>query len=108
VPDEVIATLYGSKSLRAVGVALDRAWPPERSTGRATPAMLWSTLLRRGWPATIAAGSERAWRGVANRGRGDEASYAERPVVVPTGDRETRDRYLRAVTDAGRPGRPAT
>jgi hypothetical protein len=98
VPDEVIAALYGSRSLRAVGRTLDRAWPPERSSGGSTPAALWSTLLRRGWATTIGAGLERAWRGVANRGRDDEGSHAERPVVVPTGDAETRDRYLRAVT----------
>jgi len=95
VPDAAIGALFGDRGLRAIGAAVDAVWPPSASTGGPTPSILWAEVVRQGWAATASTAWARIARTAANRR--DDSARVDRPVVVPTGDASTRERFLQSV-----------
>jgi hypothetical protein len=117
VPDDVIRELLaGPRWL--VSRVLDRLWPPERSSGRATPSVVWAQSVRPTWRGTARAMLQRASRRALRAGpspgsappREDPAS-----VLFTSGDAGDRDVFIRDVgerppgrsQDPSSPERPA-
>lgn len=102
VPDHVLAALLGNRAWRSTLAALDRAFPPERSSGFGTPATLVVRSTRRDVKSTLGIAGrgllQRARRLVATRAARRDAAQddPDDPAsrAFPTGPPDSRDRYL--------------
>lgn len=105
VPREVVTELFGSRVRHRLSHALDSTWPPEISEGRSTPALLWAQTLRSSWRATLATILRRALRSVTRVVTGAPPGRDEdSPIMVPGGDEQAREDFLRGVGEGADPG----
>jgi hypothetical protein len=102
-PEEVIETLFGSRSRAAVSARIDRVWPAERSRGRITPSIVWAQVIRDSWWSTAVAFAGRAKRRLEKTThRGEEDWQHPAPAegsAAPHDEARERSWYLREVTD---------
>ena len=105
VPDNVVESLFRSRSRSALSAGIDRAWPASRSRGRVTPSIVWAQVVRDRWTTTIDAFVRRAIRRLRKTThRGEEEDW-QHPVGDghgPDDEAEERSRYLHEVTDPRR------
>jgi hypothetical protein len=102
VPDSVTARLAGSRLWHFGAGLVDRAWPPERSVGGASPLVVWTQSTR----DSALAGLSALLRRVARRtlvavrglpGRSEATSDGATDVFSPSGDATSRARFLAEV-----------
>lgn len=102
VPEEIIESLFHSRSRRIVSAGIDTAWPSTRSNGRVTPSVVWAQVIRDTWTATFDAFVRRAIRRLrktTHRGEGDWQHPVDDGGHVHHDEALERSRYLREVGD---------
>ena len=100
VPEEVLDALFASRAWRRISDGIDRRFPPERSVGRVSLAVLWAQLTRDSGAATARALLNRASRRLRSMTHGGSSPGA---IFKSSGTKEDERTFLRRVASEDAP-----